>query len=240
MIGGDSYNVARAPRAEPPIASLCLTAAITACGLALAATVALSFPAVPLILFGAIIALAVRGLRQSYPHQVLGFCNIVTLFRAALVAFLAGAVFDPTVAVWLVFWIATLAFALDGLDGWLARRSGLTSPFGARFDMETDALLGAVLALWLLAMGRTGPEILVLGFMRYAFCAAATVLPALRAELPQSLRRKTVCVIQVTALIAILCPLTPAGAVLPVSFCAALLLSWSFAVDIRWLIRRSQ
>ena len=37
--------------------------------------------------------------------------------------------------------------ALDGVDGWLARRSGIASAFGARFDMEIDALLILVLAV---------------------------------------------------------------------------------------------
>jgi phosphatidylglycerophosphate synthase len=37
--------------------------------------------------------------------------------------------------------------ALDGLDGWLARRFGLASAYGARFDMEVDGFLILVLAL---------------------------------------------------------------------------------------------
>ena len=39
-----------------------------------------------------------------------------------------------------------LLLALDGLDGWAARRQGLVSAFGARFDMEVDALLILALA----------------------------------------------------------------------------------------------
>ena len=135
--------------------------------------------------------------------------------------------------------MAAIAFALDGIDGWLARRAGLTSRFGARFDMETDALLAAVLAVWLLATGTTGPEILILGFMRYLFCAASFFVTALRAELPESYRRKAVCVIQIGALIALLFPMTPEVMAVPVSFFAAILLCWSFAVDINWLLRRS-
>jgi multidrug efflux pump subunit AcrA (membrane-fusion protein) len=38
---------------------------------------------------------------------------------------------------------------LDGVDGWLARRHEIASRFGARFDMEVDALL--ILALSVLA-----------------------------------------------------------------------------------------
>ncbi|MEO0503207.1 MAG: CDP-alcohol phosphatidyltransferase family protein, partial [Pseudomonadota bacterium] len=134
--------------------------------------------------------------------------------------------------------VASVAFALDGVDGWLARRSGLTSRFGARFDMETDAGLGAVVALWLLVSGTTGPEILVLGFMRYGFVAASLIWPALQAPLPEAFRRKAICVIQVATLVMLVCPLTPAALVLPVGVLAALLLSWSFLIDILSLIRR--
>ena len=37
---------------------------------------------------------------------------------------------------------------LDLVDGWVARRTGTASPFGARFDLETDAALILVLS-WL-------------------------------------------------------------------------------------------
>ena len=49
-----------------------------------------------------------------------------------------------------------MATALDGVDGWLARRHGWTSPLGARLDMEVDALLVAGRALLLWTLGRAG------------------------------------------------------------------------------------
>ena len=36
---------------------------------------------------------------------------------------------------------AAAVVALDGVDGWIARRIGRTTVFGARFDMEVDAAL---------------------------------------------------------------------------------------------------
>lgn len=240
MLGDNTFNTTRAAEVEPPIVSLCVASVILALVLAVSATLAMGSPLASMIVFGMVVGLVIHGLRQSYPHQVLGLCNVVTLARAAMVAFLAGAVIAPQANPWLVFWVAALAFSLDGVDGWLARRSGLTSRFGARFDMETDALLAAVLAIWILVSGKTGPEILVLGFMRYAFCAAALVIPALQVDLPEAFRRKFICVIQISALITLLFPLTPEVAVIPVSFLAAALLSWSFAVDINWLLRRAE
>lgn len=194
--------------------------------------------ALSIAVFFVISAVALRGVQMHYPHQKLGLCNAVTLLRAAMVALLAGAVFAPEARSWIVFTLACIAFALDGLDGWIARRSGLTSSFGARFDMEIDALLGAVLASLLLAGGHVGPEILVLGFTRYIFVFMSLFVTKLRADLPESLRRKSICVVQIAALIALLYPLTPVGFLLPISWGAAVLLLWSFGRDTLWLLAR--
>ncbi len=184
--------------------------------------------------------LAGRSLFKTFPHEVLGLCNSVTLARLAMVATLFGVLFDMgAVSPWVVFGIGALALALDGLDGWLARRAELQSDFGARFDMETDAVLGAVLALWVLLSGTAGPEVLLLGFMRYAFVAASLWLPQLRTNLPHSFRRKVICVAQIGALLALTCPLIPTALVAPLVFGASAALTYSFAVDIRWLMRRS-
>ena len=193
-------------------------------------------PVLPVIVFSLISAVCLLGLLHSYPHDVFGACNAVTLIRAALVAVLTGAIFAPP-APWFVFVIAVIALSTDGLDGWLARRSGLTSVFGARFDMEADTLLGAVLALILLAHGTVGPTILVLGFSRYAFVALGWVWPALQGELSESYRRKTICVVQIAALIALVCPLTPTIALPWIAAGAAALLLYSFAVD-TWALMR--
>ena len=195
--------------------------------------------ALPLAVFLVIVSLTAHGLMHSYPHAVLGACNALTLARAAMVAFLSGALIATDVSAYLVFAVAIAAFGLDGVDGWLARRAGLTSDFGARFDMETDAALAAVLSLWLWVSGTVGPEILILGLMRYGFVAASWVWPVLQAPLPEAFRRKAICVVQIGALILLACPLTPAMAVAPVAVFAAILLSWSFLVDILWLARRA-
>ncbi len=60
-------------------------------------------------------------------------------------------------------------FALDGLDGWLARRSGQSSGFGAAFDMETDAFMTALASMVAFDAGCVGAWMLVVGGLRYAF-----------------------------------------------------------------------
>jgi phosphatidylglycerophosphate synthase len=193
--------------------------------------------AVPAVIFVVISGIALRGLISGYPHNLLGACNVVTLGRAALVSVLAGAVFAP-VSPWAVCAIGLCAFALDGVDGWLARRSHLSSDFGARFDMEVDALLGAVLTLVLLAEGVLGAEVLILGFSRYVFLAAGTLWPVLKGPLPYSFRRRAICVVQIAALIVLMFPLTPAAVLGPVAVFGGAALVYSFGVDIIYLVRR--
>jgi phosphatidylglycerophosphate synthase len=177
-------------------------------------------------------------LRRTYPHRSLGLCNVVTLARLVIVAALAAALFAGGVGAWAFVGLAGVALALDGVDGWLARRHGLASSFGARFDMETDAALALVLALHALAIGAAGPVVLVLGVMRYAFVAAAAVLPWLNGPLPERFSRKAVCVVQIGALIAIQVPGMPAAFTSALVAVASAALVWSFAVDIAHLWRR--
>ncbi len=187
-------------------------------------------------------ALALHAMTpMGFANPEFGAPNAVTLLRLALVCTMAvGLVRDEllTETGLVVFAIAVLALALDGLDGWLARRSGLWSPFGARFDMEVDAALGCMLSLVLMVAGRAGPEILILGFSRYAFRAAGQMLPWLRAPLPDRLGRKAVCVVQIGALCLLLLPGLPPPLARGIALSAAGLLLWSFGRDILYLARQ--
>lgn len=240
MIDTDTNRALAPTWHKTPLTSFMLQSGGLALVLWMSASWFLSSSAIVLLAFGLCIALATRLLSADFPHRVLGLCNTVTLTRTAMMVFAFGALWSAgDVSPWIVFWVGLVAFSLDGVDGWLARRSGLCSEFGARFDMETDAALGAVLSLWLLVTGVTGPEVLVLGFMRYAFVAASIFLPALKYDLPASFRRKTICVVQIAALLFLICPLAPPVLIAPVSLIASALLAWSFAVDVRWLLRRA-
>jgi hypothetical protein len=84
---------------------------------------------------------------------------------------------------WAVFAVAVIALSLDGIDGWLARRQGYVSDFGARFDMEVDSVLALVLALSAAVSSGLGPLAILLGLPRYAF-AVGGMGPALDAPRP--------------------------------------------------------
>jgi phosphatidylglycerophosphate synthase len=183
---------------------------------------------------GAVLAIGLIG--RGYPHESLGFCNLVTLIRLAL----AAALLAPLVASadpWAVFAVALLALALDGVDGWLARREQRVSAFGARFDMEVDSALALILAVNAWAAGTTGPIVLLIGLPRYVFAAAAWAFPWLDRPAPDRFSRKGVCVLQLATLIALQLPVLAAELANPVVAVVAAALVWSFGRDILWLWR---
>jgi len=178
----------------------------------------------------------------------LGWGNRVTLLRAALVlpvAAVAAALTlagegpggDPRLRWWGVG-VSLLALLLDGVDGYVARRTQSETAFGARFDMEVDAALLLVLSALVFELDRAGPWVLGIGGMRYAFVAAGAAVPALRAPLPPSLRRKVICVLQGSALALALSPVAGATIAAPVLAGALAALGASFLLDTVLLLRR--
>ncbi|MEM9247569.1 MAG: CDP-alcohol phosphatidyltransferase family protein [Pseudomonadota bacterium] len=214
-------------------------------GLALVAVCALAFPPEAralwlgtTVLYAAVSVITAWALRRSFPHGTLGYCNAVTQVRLALLALVATCLMADPTPNWAVFTLATLTFALDGADGWLARREGLVSEFGARFDMEVDSLFALVLALGALASGAAGLLILLLGTARYLFWAAHFAWPWLAGPLPERFSRKAVCVAQIATLVALQAPGLPPLLGQAATVAVALILLWSFERDIRWQWQR--
>jgi phosphatidylglycerophosphate synthase len=182
-----------------------------------------------------------RHLPGRHPHPRFGPANAVTLARAVPVVLVAGLVVAPasTAAATFAVLAGALATMLDGLDGRLARRHGVESAFGARFDMEVDALLVMALAVLAWRWDRAGAWVLLSGLLRYLFVAAGALAPWLRRPLPPSRRRQAVCVVQIVVLLLVVAPLLPAQASAPLALVGVLVLAGSFAVDIAWLARRA-
>lgn len=185
--------------------------------------------------FAAAAGLTGRSLRRDYPHDALGLCNVVTLGRLALTSALLVPVLAGAGASWAVLAVAALALSLDGVDGWFARRQGLASGFGARFDMEVDSALALLLAVNAVTGSEAGLLAVGLGLPRYLFGAAGAALPWLRRDLPERFSRKAVCVLQLGVLIGLQAPVVPAGTAMILVALAAAALAWSFALDLRWL-----
>ncbi|GGX92158.1 hypothetical protein GCM10007160_19670 [Litchfieldella qijiaojingensis] len=180
------------------------------------------------------------GLLRAFSDTRLwrGWANRITLLRAVLVTMMAGTLPFPEFMARQAVALACLAFIallLDGLDGWVARRTRTVSTFGARFDMEVDAFFILVLCAALMVLDKVGAWVLAIGAMRYAFVAASWYWTWLRAELPDSRRRKVVCVWQVATLLVCLLPVVGHDQAALLSGTALLLLLVSFSVDVRWL-----
>jgi phosphatidylglycerophosphate synthase len=228
------------------IAQLAALATLLALGLAAGPVGGLwGWPAAgALALYAGIAALILFGVRREALRRF-GAANGVTLLRAAGVAFLTAvtlrpAPLSPSLRGALVV-LGVVLLLLDGVDGWLARRGDLASRFGARFDMEIDALSILVFTLLLLRAGQASAWVLAIGLARYIFVGVGWLWPPLARELAPNLRRKTICVVVVTALLLALAPFVGPASARMICAVALVLLVYSFAVDCVWLLtlRRS-
>lgn len=177
-------------------------------------------------------------------HDRFGPANLVTSLRAGIVSIVGSTVLfaENILACELITWalvlLVVVELCMDGVDGFLARRFRQVSLFGARFDMEVDALLILIASVAAVILGKTGWWVLMIGLMRYAFILLQQAIPRLKAELEDSFRRKAICVVQIGALCIILAPITPPSVSGPVAAFALGLLIYSFAVDTVALLKR--
>lgn len=176
------------------------------------------------------------------PDTRFGEANQVTLLRSGLVCLIGSTLMvggqTPDLSWYLVGLIA-IALMLDGVDGYLARRFQLSSAFGARFDMEIDALLLMILSLLVWQTGQAGAWVLAIGLMRYAFVGASWLWPSLTAPLDPSWRRKFVCALQGIALFTCLLPPLDQTMASVIAAFALMALTVSFGLDIKALLLRT-
>jgi phosphatidylglycerophosphate synthase len=204
-----------------------------------------AYPLKATVCFAVVAAIAVGRInRANHPFAEFGPANQVTAARAVfvgLIAGLIGEVSQPAVAA-VAAAGAIAVTAMDGVDGWLARRTKMSSAFGARFDMEVDALLILILSVLAWQYEKAGAWVMLSGLLRYVFVLAGWVWPWMERPLEPSRRRQTVCVVQVAALIAVIEPfVTPPLSSVVAAFALGVL-AGSFLIDTRWLVlhRREQ
>jgi phosphatidylglycerophosphate synthase len=195
------------------------------------------YPGKAAAVFATMMMIAFGFVRDHHPYLRFGPGNHVTMIRAMLVALIAGLIGEPAIPQ-----IAAAASAaavvmtvLDGVDGLLARRSGMASAFGARFDVETDAVLVMAMSILVWQHGKAGPWVLVGGMMRYAFVLAGAALPWMARPLRPTRRAKTISVCHMVGLSMALAPVIPVPLSAIVVAATVTALSWSFAVDVRRL-----
>lgn len=176
-----------------------------------------------------------RGLRRRGSTRF-GAANAVTATRSVLVGITTGLVatsFTTPIPAAVLVTLVAVALALDGVDGFVARRTASVSELGARFDMEVDAFLLLVLSVY--DMRFVGGWVLAIGLMRYAFVAAAWALPFLGRPLPHRYWRKVVAATCGVVLAVIAARILPPPADVLAAAGALLLLIESFGRDVVWL-----
>ena len=163
----------------------------------------------------------------------------MTLARASLaigVAALTAASFERNVAVATLATLASVALALDFVDGWVARRTASETALGAKLDGEVDAFL--ILVLSIDVAPTVGAWVLLIGAARYLLLAAGWRFHWLRAQLPRRDWRKTVTAAQGVALAIAAAGVVSTGASTVLLAVALALLAQSFGRDVWWLWRR--
>lgn len=184
-------------------------------------------------LLGGGAALLLARVSAHRPHREFGLANQLTLARAVLVALLLAMIGEPLAPAVPAFTLAVIAATLDAIDGRIARAHGVTSAYGARFDMETDALLILALSVLVWSRGTVGAWVLLSGAMRYLFVLAVALVPRLGQPLGPSRRRRTIAVVQVVALLIAFAPFMPATLAQAAAAIGLAALLVSFGIDVR-------
>ena len=167
-----------------------------------------------------------------------GPANAVTATRSmfvGLVTALTVAALEGAASTVLFVTLVACALVLDGVDGYVARRTASESELGARFDMEVVAFLLLVLCIY--DVRYVGWWVLAIGLMRYAFVVAGALLPWMRRTLPPRYWRKVVTAVCGIALTVIAAQVLAPPANVAVALAALLLMLESFGRDVAWLVR---
>jgi phosphatidylglycerophosphate synthase len=168
------------------------------------------------------------------PRGGFGLANGVTLLRLALVLALGTplrSLPEPGLAA-----LVALIFALDGLDGLLARKLGASSAFGAHFDMETDALLVSMVTLLLFQRGDCAAWVLCAGPLRYLYVVTLALVPARGGEMPRTRLGRYAFAALMMGLISALALPGPLGRLCALLGSAAVV--WSFGRSFYWSYAR--
>ena len=183
--------------------------------------------------------LAAEPVRRKEQPERFGPANRITLARSLLVAAVACLIGAPptTETATGASIVAIVALCMDGLDGWVARKTDSISAYGAQLDMELDSIFMMVLCIMVFDWDHAGPWVLSGGLARYGWLAVQSVVVWFRRPLLPAFRRKTACVVGVAGLALALAPWPWAQLNFVLATIATMSIVLSFGIDAVWLIR---
>lgn len=182
-------------------------------------------------------ALLIRRCRGLWtPVGRFGPANALTLAR------LVGVLALPLLAPMQVAWVGAILLALDGVDGWIARRNGHDGEFGEFFDKESDAFFLLLLCLMLYRLpAGFGAWILVPGLLRYLFVLYLKLARPPAPKEPRSAGAGWVFVLTMAALLACFAGYPDRLQLLrPLAAAMSLILALSFARSLYRMYRGSR
>lgn len=168
--------------------------------------------------------------RASFMDTGFGSANWITTLRLVSLLLFAGLIDgrQPLAAAVLAWTL----FCLDGLDGFMARRTHSESSFGARYDAEVDASFSMLLTWAVFQLGTTGAWVLIGGLLRFVYVLSLYVTRVSEIEAPRTTLGRYVFGLSVGGYTLSLWPFAAAGAAL--SGLATLLLCYSFSRSFHW------
>lgn len=107
--------------------------------------------------------------------------SLLTIFRGLLVVIsislaVSVGIYGPGPTTWLAGLTFGIAGLLDLVDGYLARSHSKVTEFGARLDLETDAMATLAGSMIIVAYGLVSPLFILVGLSRYIYMSASWIL----------------------------------------------------------------
>ena len=164
--------------------------------------------------------------------------NLITNFRLVLNIFILICIYNAeSYNIEIILLLVIISLILDGADGYLSRHLNQMTLFGKTFDQEVDNFLIFILSFSLLYNYDFSILLVCIPLYRYIFLILIKWGFISNHELPESLFRKTVCVITILSL-AVCNYYNMVESMRSLIYIIIILVSYSFLKDTIYLYRR--
>ena len=164
--------------------------------------------------------------------------NSITNFRLVLNIFIFVCIYNTeSYNIETILLLVIISLILDGADGYLSRHLNQMTLFGKTFDQEVDNFLIFILSFSLIYNYDFNIALVCIPLYRYIFLILINQGFISNHELPESLFRKTVCVITILSL-AVCNYYNMVESMRSLIYIIIILVSYSFLKDTIYLYRR--